>query len=478
MSAYGPLELFIDGRWLARSEGGAGQVFDPSTGEEIASLPHADAATVDEAARAAERAYPAWRAVTALERSRILRRAADILRQRIDTTARQITMEQGKPVAEAKLEVMVAAETFDWYAEEGRRTYGRIIPAPQPGHELRVLKQPVGPVAAFTPWNFPIMMPARKVAAALAAGCTVVLKPAEETPAGALAMAKALADAGLPTGALNVVFGNPAMVSSRLIAHTAIRKITFTGSVPVGQLLARQAAEAGGKRCTMELGGHAPVLLLEDADIEKAITILAAAKFRNAGQVCIAPTRFYVHDSLHDRFVDGMAEAAKRLKVGSGIESGTQMGPLANPRRIAAMESFISDAVEQGGRLVAGGQRLVNQGNFFAPTIIADVPDTARIMNEEPFGPIAVTARITSIDEAIAKANRLPFGLASYAFTRSAESVSQLSQGVEAGMLGINTIAVSTPEAPFGGVKDSGYGSEGGIEGMEPYLVTKLVSQA
>jgi succinate-semialdehyde dehydrogenase/glutarate-semialdehyde dehydrogenase len=478
MSDYGPLHLFIGGRWIERSQGGEEQVFDPATGEPIATLPHASPEEVDAAAEAAREAFPAWRALTALERSRILRRAAQILRDRTDAIARQITMEQGKLVAEAKIELMVSAETFDWYAEEGRRAYGRIVPAPQPGHELRVLKQPVGPVAAFTPWNFPAMMPARKVAAALAAGCSVVLKPAEETPAGALAIARALEEAGLPAGVLNVIFGEPAAVSSRLIAHPAIRKITFTGSVPVGQLLARQAAEAGGKRCTMELGGHAPVLILEDADLDRAVSVLSVSKFRNAGQVCIAPTRFFVHDSLHDRFVEGMATAARGLRVGSGLDDGIAMGPLANPRRIAAMEGFISDAIDSGGRLTAGGERLANQGNFFAPTVIADVPDHARVMNEEPFGPIAVTSRVGSIDEAIEKANRLPLGLASYAFTRSAESISRLSQEVEAGMLGVNTVAVSTPEAPFGGVKDSGYGSEGGIEGMEPYLVTKLVSQA
>jgi succinate-semialdehyde dehydrogenase/glutarate-semialdehyde dehydrogenase len=478
MSKYGSLGLFIGGRWIETSEGGGEEVVDPSTGETIATLPHASEGEIDAAAEAARAAFPAWRARTALERSRILRRAAQILRERLDVYASHITIEQGKPIAEARVELLVSAETFDWYAEEGRRAYGRIVPAPQPGHELRVLKQPVGPVAAFTPWNFPAMMPARKVAAALAAGCTVVLKPAEETPAGALAIARALEEAELPPGVLNVIFGDPAAVSSRLIAHPAIRKITFTGSVPVGQLLARQAAEAGGKRCTMELGGHAPVLILEDADLDRAVSVLSASKYRNAGQVCISPTRFFVHDSLHDRFVEGMVTAAGNLRVGSGLDQATTMGPLANSRRVSAMQSFIDDATGCGGRVVAGGERLANRGNFFAPTVIADVPDHARVMNEEPFGPIAVTSRVNSIDEAIEKANRLPFGLASYAFTRSASSIARLSEEVEAGMLGINTVAVSTPEAPFGGVKDSGYGSEGGIEGMDPYLATKLVSQA
>ena len=478
MSDYGSLGLFIDGKRLESSAGGAVPVLDPSTGETVGMLPYADGAEIDAAAEAARRAFPQWRRRTALERSRILRKAADLLRAEGETIARRITIEQGKPLAESRIEVLVSADTLDWYAEEGRRAYGRIIPASLSGHELRVIRQAVGPVAAFTPWNFPLMIPARKVAAALAAGCTVVLKPAEETPAGALALARALDEAGLPPGCLNVVFGSPAEVSARLIAHRAIRKITFTGSVPVGRLLARLAADAGAKRCTMELGGHAPVVILEDADIDRAVTLLAAAKFRNAGQVCISPTRFYVHQAVHDRFVDGLAAVARGLSVGPGIGEGTVMGPLANPRRIAAMEDLVADAVASGGRLVAGGQRIGNQGNFFAPTVIAEVPETARIMNEEPFGPVAVTAKVASLDEAVERANRLPFGLASYAFTRSAEAIARLSDEIEAGMLGINTLAVSTPEAPFGGVKDSGYGSEGGSEGLEPYLQVKLLSQA
>ncbi|MDR5651753.1 NAD-dependent succinate-semialdehyde dehydrogenase [Ruixingdingia sedimenti] len=473
---YGPLEMLIDGKWTG--DGAAGEdVFDPATGEVLAHLPHAAPDDLDRAAAAAARAFPAWRARSALDRGRILRRAADLLRDRADRIAWILSTEQGKPLAQARIEIGVSADTLDWCAEEGRRIYGRIIPSPVPGVEYRALKQPVGPVAAFTPWNFPLMMPARKVASALASGCTIVLKPSEETPGAAVEFARALQDAGLPDGVLNLVFGVPGMVSERLIAHDAIRKITFTGSVGVGQHLAALAARHGAKRCTMELGGHAPVLVMEDADLDRALDLLGPFKFRNAGQVCIAPTRFYVHDSLHDRFVDGMAQMAKGLTLGPGTAPGTGMGPLANPRRVAAVRDLVEDAVAQGARLVTGGAPVGNRGYFFAPTVLADVPETARIMNEEPFGPVVVTARIASVDEAIDRANRLPLGLAAYAFTRSAATIARLAEGVEAGMLGVNAIAVSTPEAPFGGVRHSGYGSEGGIEGMEPYLVTKLLAQ-
>lgn len=471
---YSPLKLFIDGEWLSPAAGE--DVFNPATGEVLARLPHASAKDLDRAAAAAARTFPAWRAKTALERGRILRRAADLLRERADRIAWILSTEQGKTVAQARIEVEVSADTLDWCAEEGRRIYGRIIPSPFVGVEYRALKQPVGPVAAFTPWNFPLMMPARKVAAALASGCTVVLKPSEETPGAAIAFVQALQDAGLPPGVVNLVFGVPSKVSEQLIAHEAIRKVTFTGSVAVGQHLAGLAAQHGGKRCTMELGGHAPVLVLEDADLDQALALMGPYKFRNAGQVCIAPTRFYVHDSLHDAFVDGMAAAAGKLILGPGTEPGTTMGPLANPRRVAAVRELVEDAVGLGARLVTGGTATGNRGNFFAPTVLADVPETARIMNEEPFGPVVVTSRIRSVDEAIERANRLPLGLASYAFTRSTANVARLAEGVEAGMLGVNSINVSTPEAPFGGVRHSGYGSEGGIEGMEPYLVTKLLA--
>lgn len=475
---YGPLHLLIDGDWLDGTGRTAGDVVNPATGGTLAALPHATPADLDRAADAAGRAFPGWRATTAFDRAQIIRRAAGLLRERADRIAAQMVLEQGKPLAEARMEVMAAADVFDWTADEGRRTYGRIVPSRAPGTRWMVTREPVGPVAAFTPWNIPAVIPARKISAALASGCTMVLKPAEETPATALELARALADAGLPKGVLNVVFGVPAQVSAHLIAHPAIRKITFTGSTVVGQQLAVLAAQAGVKRCTMELGGHAPVLVFDDADLDHALRVMVPFKYRNAGQVCISPTRFYVQDSLHDRFVDGFARAAEAIRVGDGMDPATQMGPLANPRRVAAMEALVTDAVDRGARLVTGGSRGDNRGNFYRPTVLADVPDDARVMNEEPFGPLAITARFATVDQAIAQANRLPFGLAAYAFTGSARTATQVSDGVEAGMIGINNALISMTETPFGGVKQSGYGSEGGTEGMDAYLVTKFVSQS
>lgn len=475
---YGALGFYINGEWISRSDGPQLEVYDPATGDALAQLPCATGEELDRAADAANTAFPAWRALTALERSRVLRKAADLIRERADQIAALMTREQGKPLVQARVELMIAADTFDWCAEEGRRVYGRIIPSPVRDMEIRVNRQPVGPVAAFTPWNLPAMMPARKIGAALASGCTVVIKPAEETPATALAIVRALHDAGLPRGVVNVVFGVPDRVSSHLIAHPAIRKITFTGSTVIGQHLAKLASEAGVKRCTMELGGHAPVLILDDADVAQAVSVLVPSKFRNAGQICISPTRFYIHESIHDRFVEEFTTTTRRLVVGNGLDAATNVGPLANPRRTVAMDDLIADAISTGAQLKLGGERIGNRGNFFQPTVLTDVPVNARIMSEEPFGPVAVTARFSSLDEVIAQANRLPFGLASYAFTSATRNVRRLSEEVETGLLGINNAAVSHPEAPFGGVKMSGYGSEGGSEGMDPYLVTKLVTVA
>lgn len=475
---YGPLGFYIDGEWVHRSDGPQLEVYDPATGDVLAPLPRATMNELDRAAAAANAAFPSWKALTALERSRILRKTADLIRDRADQIAVLMTREQGKPLVQARIELMIAADTFDWCAEEGRRIYGRSIPSPVKDMEILVKRLPIGPVAAFTPWNLPAMMPARKIGAALASGCTVVIKPAEETPATALAIARALHDAGLPKGVVNVVFGVPGEVSSHLIAHPAIRKITFTGSTAVGQHLAKLASDAGVKRCTMELGGHAPVLILDDADIGLAVSTLVPSKFRNAGQICISPTRFYVHDSVHDRFVDEFTAATRRLVVGNGLDAVTNIGPLANSRRMAAMDTLVGDAIDRGASLKTGGERIGNRGNFFQPTVVTDAPVDARIMNEEPFGPVAVTARFSSLDDVITHANRLPFGLASYGFTSAAKNVRRLAEEVEAGLLGINNVAVSHPEAPFGGIKMSGYGSEGGIEGMDPYLVTKTVTVA
>lgn len=476
--SYGELKLFVDGEWLDAQGRVTEDVINPATGEPIAALPHATLEDLDRAVAAASRAFKAWRATTAYDRAKIIRKAADILRERTNEIAPRMTLDQGKPIGEAIQEVHIAADILDWTADEGRRTYGRVIPSRVPGARWLVTREPVGPVAGFTPWNFPGIIPARKISAALATGCTMVIKPSEETPSTVLEIARALDDAGLPKGVLNVVHGKPSEVSEHLIASDGIRKITFTGSTAVGKQLAVLAAQAGVKRTTMELGGHAPVLIFEDADIDLAIKVMAFAKFRNAGQVCISPTRFYVHESVHDRFVDGFAKAAAALKVGDGLDPAHQMGPLANSRRVPAMERMVADAVQRGAKVEAGGERGANRGFFYAPTVLSDVPQDALIMNEEPFGPVAVTARFSSFDEVIEQANRLPYGLASYAFTQSARTAAMLGDAIEAGMLGINNNAISMTETPFGGVKQSGYGSEGGSEGMDAYLVTKFISHS
>ena len=476
--SYGDLHLFIDGEWLGAEGRTTEDVLNPATGEAIAALPHATKADLDRASAAAERAFAEWRKVPAFDRAKLIRKAADLLRERANGIARRMTLEQGKPLAEALQEVFISADIFDYTADEGRRTYGRIVPSRMAGVRWMVTKEPVGPVAAFTPWNFPAVIPARKISAALATGCTMVIKPSEETPASVLELARALQDAGLPKGVLNVVYGVPSEVSEHLIAAPEIRKITFTGSTGVGQHLAVLAAKAGVKRATMELGGHAPVLIFDDADVDAAIAVMAGAKYRNAGQVCVSPTRFFVQEAVHDRFVEGFTKAAAAIRTGNGLDDGVTMGPLANDRRVGALERLVADAVSHGAEIRQGGEALGNRGYFFAPTVLANVPDTARIMNEEPFGPVAVTSSFATFDEVIARANRLPFGLAAYAFTRSTRIAADLGDALEAGMVGINNPFINMPETPFGGVKQSGYGSEGGTEGMDAYLVTKTISQS
>ncbi|MGE0723676.1 MAG: NAD-dependent succinate-semialdehyde dehydrogenase, partial [Alphaproteobacteria bacterium] len=412
----------------------------------------------------------------AYDRSAVLRKAAQLLRTRADDLARQMTREQGKVLAESKIEVMVSADIMDWYAEEGRRAYGRIIPGRAPGSRQIVLREPIGVAAAFTPWNFPALTPMRKIAGALAAGCALVLKPSEETPASAIAIAKALEESGLPKGVLNIVFGVPAKVSEQVIGAPAVRKISFTGSTAVGKHLMGLAAK-GAKRTTMELGGHSPVIVFDDVDPAKVAAIAAAGKYRNAGQVCISPTRFFVHEKHYAQFVESFTDAAKGLKVGDGLDKDSRMGPLANARRLDAIEGFVRDAVDKGAKLKTGGSRKGNEGFFFEPTVLADVPDDARIMNEEPFGPVAPIVPFKSFDEVVERANSLEYGLAAYAFTASEKTAQAVSDALESGMVGINSLAVSTPETPFGGVKDSGHGSEGGSEGLDAYLVTKFVAQ-
>jgi succinate-semialdehyde dehydrogenase/glutarate-semialdehyde dehydrogenase len=476
MVDYPKLEMLIDGEWIGADKRQGEDVLNPATGQPIAKLPHATKADLDRALEAAQRGFQTWRKVNAHDRAKILKKGADIFRSRKEEIGAWLTMEEGKTIAEAKIEVDVSADILEWYAEEGRRGYGRIIPGRVAGQRQMVTREPIGPVAAFTPWNFPGVTPARKMGGALAAGCSLILKASEETPATAIAMARALVEAGLPKGVLNLVFGVPAEVSSYLIPNPIIRKVSFTGSIPVGKHLAKMAAE-GMKRTTMELGGHGPVVIFDDVDPEKVAEVSAAAKYRNAGQVCISPARFFVHEKVADKFAARFAEIAKTMPVGNGLDPKNKMGPLANARRVDAMESFIGDARQRGAKVMAGGERIGNQGYFWQPTVLADVPTEARAMNDEIFGPVAIIRPFSTFDEAVNEANRLPYGLAAYAFTNSAKNATAISEALETGMVGVNHYGVSMPETPFGGVKESGYGSEGGVEGLEGYLNTKFVTQ-
>ncbi|MED5619760.1 NAD-dependent succinate-semialdehyde dehydrogenase [Ideonella sp. BN130291] len=473
---YPRTQLFINGEWQDATDGRTLAVMNPATGQEIGRVAHAGIPDLDRALAAAQKGFETWRDMTPAERSKIMRKAAGLLRERAADIARLITQEQGKPLVEAKGEALAGADIIEWFAEEGFRVYGRIVPS-RGSLAVRqmVLKDPVGPVAAFTPWNFPINQVVRKVGAALAAGCSMLVKAPEETPAGPAALIRAFADAGLPPGVLGLVYGNPAEISSYLIPHPVIRKITFTGSTPVGKQLAALAGQHM-KRVTMELGGHAPVIVAEDADIALAVKTAGGAKFRNAGQVCISPTRFLVHKSISAEFAKAFAAQAQALKVGDGLADGTQMGPLANPRRLTAMAELTRDAVERGASVLAGGARIGEVGNFWQPTILADVPADAKVFNDEPFGPMAAIRSFETLDEAIAEANRLPYGLAGYAFTRSLKNADLLARRVEVGMLWINMPAMPSAEMPFGGIKDSGYGSEGGPEALEAYLNVRSVA--
>jgi succinate-semialdehyde dehydrogenase / glutarate-semialdehyde dehydrogenase len=474
---YTELALFIDGKWFDGAGRKGEDVINPATGKVLAHLPHASKADLDAALAAAEKGFATWKVMSAYDRSKIMRKAADLLRERAQHVATVQTREQGKVFAESRVEVLTSAEIIDWYAEEGRRAYGRIVPGRQKGVRQIVTQEPVGVVAAFTPWNFPTLTPVRKIAGALAGGCSVIIKASEETPGGCVELVKCFADAGLPAGVLNLVFGVPSDVSEHLIPSEVVKKISFTGSIPVGKHLAALAGRSM-KKATMELGGHSPVVVFADADPEKAADTIAAFKYRNAGQVCISPTRFYVQEASYSKFVARFTEYAKNIKLGDGMEKGTTMGPLANPRRLDAMESFVNDAKERGGKIATGGSRHGNQGFFFQPTVITDVPDDSKIMTEEPFGPVAPIVPFKTFDEVVERANSLEFGLAAYAFTSSGATATAIGDAIQSGMVGVNSVAISTPETPFGGVKESGYGSEGGIEGLQAYLNTKFISQA
>ncbi len=476
MSQYESLSLFIDGKMTVGDSGATSDVVNPSNDTVLARLPHARKPELDKALAAAEKGFQAWRRTNSFERAKVLRKAADLMRARVDDIARVLTLEQGKPFIESRIEILTGADITDWYADEGRRAYGRIIPARSDGVRNMVIMEPVGPVAGFSPWNFPVTQAVRKIAAALAAGCSIIVKCPEETPGSPIGMIRCFHDAGLPDGVLNLVYGVPAEISEYLIPSPIIRKVSFTGSVPVGKHLAALAAQHM-KRTTMELGGHAPVLVFDDVEVDAVAKMMVATKIRNAGQVCVSPTRFFLQDKIYDKFVATFTSGMKATKVGDGFEPTTRMGPLANPRRVNAMQALIQDAEEKGAKVETGGQRIGNQGNFFEPTVLTGVSENARIMNEEPFGPVAVMLRFKDTDEALERANKLPYGLASYAFTKDSRTATRVADALDSGMVTINHFGLALPEVPFGGIKDSGYGHEGGTEGLAVYLQAKFVSQ-
>ena len=469
------LDHYIDGKWMQPTSGKSQDVMNPSTNAKLGKLGHASKADLDHALASAAKGFAVWRKVSAFERGKILKKVAELMRARVNEIATVLTLEQGKVLAEAKVEVLGSADIIEWFAEEGRRAYGRIIPARADGVRNMVLMEPVGPVAGFSPWNFPVSQAARKIGGALAAGCSIIVKCPEETPASPIAFVKCFHDAGVPPGVVNLVYGVPAEISEYLIPSPIIRKISFTGSVPVGKHLNALAA-MHMKRATMELGGHAPVLVFDDVETDSVATLLSGMKFRNAGQVCVSPTRFFVHEKVYDKFVGKFTDLAKGLKVGDGLDPTSNMGPLANPRRMSAMESILADVQEKGGKVQTGGKRIGNQGNFFEPTVLTDVPANARIMTEEPFGPVAVMMRFKDTDKMLAEANSLPFGLASYAFTKDGKMAAKVADALDSGMVSINHFGIALPETPFGGVKDSGFGHEGGVEGLNAYLSAKFVS--
>src|SRR5215470_13718321 len=473
--SYTSLEHYIDGNWVKPTGSKSQDVMNPAKNTPLGELGLASQGDLDRALAAADKGFKTWKKVSAFERGKILRKASELVRARAADIAKVLTMEQGKILMEATLEVQSAADIIDWFAGEGQRAYGRIIPARADGVRNMVIMEPIGPVAGFAPWNFPVTQAVRKIAASLAAGCSIIIKCPEETPGSPIGLVKCFHDAGVPAGVINLVYGVPAEISEYLIPSPIIRKVSFTGSVPVGKHLNALAA-SHMKRATMELGGHAPVLVFDDADIDGAAKLMGAFKYRNAGQVCVSPTRFFVQEKVYDKFVGQFIDIANNTKVGDGLAPDSRMGPLANPRRVNAIEAFVADAEDKGAKVETGGKRIGNQGNFFAPTVLTEVPDQARIMSEEPFGPVAVMLRFKDTDDVLERANKLPFGLASYAFTKDAKLATKVADALESGMVTINHFGIALPETPFGGVKDSGFGHEGGAEGLTVYMQAKFVS--
>ncbi|MDF1586692.1 NAD-dependent succinate-semialdehyde dehydrogenase [Marinimicrococcus flavescens] len=471
------VDLYIDGRWMPAEAGETVKMIDPATEEQVGSFAQAQSKDVLKAIEAAERAFATWSKVPAWERSNLLRKAASLLAERSEQVARRITLECGKPFAQAKGEVQASVECIDWFADEARRIYGQILPGRTANSRFTATYEPVGVVAAFTAWNFPVVLQARKIAPALAAGCTIVSRPAEEGSGAVALLIKCFIDAGVPAGVVNLLTGTPQVISETVMDSDIVRKVTFTGSIPVGQHLMRRAADTV-KRMSMELGGHSPVIVHEDVDPAKAAMIAAQGKFRNNGQVCVSPTRFYVHEKHKDAFTENFLAAAKAMKMGNGFEDGVEIGPLINRRRLEFIEQMVEDTKKDGGTLVMGGKRPadMNRGYFFEPTVFTDVPDDARIMNDEPFGPIAPLSTFSAFDEVIERANALPYGLAAYVFTDSLKLAQQTSQALKVGIVAVNNTAAATAEMPFGGVKHSGFGRENGSQGLLDYLDVKFTN--
>jgi len=474
---YETLSLYINGQFLGADGRETLPVVNPATQETIGQLPVATREDLDLALTSAARAFETWKQTSPTVRGDILRKVAQLSRERVQEIGRNITLDMGKSLAEAVGEVTSCADHADWHAEECRRIYGRIVPARKPDVRQMVLREPIGVCAAFSPWNFPYNQAIRKITAAIGAGCTIIIKGPETAPSAVVAIARAFHDAGLPPGVLNIVWGDPPQVSDYLIRSPIVRKISFTGSVPVGKQLAALAG-AHMKRMTMELGGHSPVLVFDDADVGRAAKMLATFKARNAGQVCVSPTRFYVHKRVYDRFLADFVDALRAIKVGDGLLPETQMGPLSQQRRVPMISRFVEDAVDRGAKLALGGEPLPGKGSFFPLTVVTDLPEDAMLMTQEPFGPIAGVLPFDDTDEVIRRANALPFGLSSYVFTNSLQTAHRAATGIEAGMVNINHFGSALPETPFGGVKESGIGSEGGTETFDGYLVTKFVTQS
>ena len=473
---YENLELLINGNWTKGTSSEKEDVINPATEEILGVLPHASEIDLESALKSSLHGFEIWSGTTPIQRQIIMEDAARLIEKRSEFIALNLTREMGKPLNEAKMELDFAVGILRWYAEEGKRAYGRIIPSRVPEMNQYVVKEPIGPVAGFVAWNFPAVNVMRKVAGALGAGCSIILKASEETPGTCIAIARCFMDAGLPSGVLNLVFGKPAAISENLLASPIIKKVSFTGSVPIGKHIQKLAAETM-KRCTLELGGHSPFIVFKDTDVKKTAKSAAQGKFRNAGQVCVSPTRFYIQESIYQEFIEAFVDQTKKINVGNGIMEGMTMGPVVAERRLTVMEEIVSDAVDKGAEVLTGGKRIGNQGFFFEPTVIKNVTDNAKIMIDEPFGPVAPLNSFSDEDEIIDRANALPFGLAAYAYTDNKYLARKLTNNLQSGMVAINSQIVSTPETPFGGIKESGYGSEGGIEGLQAYLKTKFVSE-